>query len=102
MKQVVVDIPTFAFVITTRAALAAGLGLLLSDKLSVNRRRGIGAALLAVGAVTTIPAALSIKRRISNASDAGSRKRDDQLGVNHDDRLIGATRFPRKGNDDFV
>jgi hypothetical protein len=93
MKSVVLDLPTFAFVITTRAALAAGVGLLVSQKLSHDRRRRIGAALVAIGAVTTVPAAISLMRGIRRP-----RRRAESL-VDHDDRLIGATRFPRKGDD---
>jgi hypothetical protein len=93
MKDVVLNLPTFAFVVSTRAALAAGVALLVSDKLSAERRRKIGAMLVAVGATTTIPAVMSIRRSVR-------RSRHADWGVDRDERLIGATRFPRKGNDD--
>jgi len=96
MKSVVLNLPTFAFVVSTRAALGAGIGLLLADRLSANRRRQVGATLVAVGAATTIPAVMSIRRSFRR-----SRARGGSSSVDRDERLIGATRFPRKGNDDI-
>jgi hypothetical protein len=53
-----------AFVVGTRAALAAGIGLLASGKLSMPLRRRLGATLVAFGALTTIPAI----RTLANAA----------------------------------
>ena len=94
MKTMVFDLPTFAFIIGTRAALAGGLGLLVSNKLPADRRQTLGTALLVLGALTTIPAALAVIR---------SRRGSGQgrlAAVGYDEGLIGATRFPRKGDDD--
>ena len=55
MKTVVLNLPTFGFVVATRAMLGAGIALLLSEKLSDEQRRAIGWTLVAVGALTTIP-----------------------------------------------
>ena len=44
MRSIVLDPPTFAFVVGTRVALAAGIGLLVSERLPAARRRAIGAA----------------------------------------------------------
>ena len=52
----------FGFVVGTRAALAAGLGLLLSNKIPESRRRAIGLTLVSIGAATTIPAVMAIFR----------------------------------------
>ena len=52
--------PLFGFVIGTRAALAFGLGLLLADRIPGPRRRAVGLALVAIGAATTIPAAIAV------------------------------------------
>jgi len=41
----------------TRGALGAGVGLLLSDKLSEEQRKNFGWTLVAVGVLTTIPLA---------------------------------------------
>ena len=94
MKAIVFDLPSFTFVMGTRAALAAGIGLLASDKLSDTRRRKIGTTLVALGAATTLPAAVSIVRGLRRA-----RRKGMTLSVDRDPRLIGATRFPRKGDD---
>ena len=45
----------------TRAVLGFGLGLLLGEKLNRDERRAAGWALVAAGALTTIPIALGIK-----------------------------------------
>jgi len=44
----------------TRAALGAGLGLLLADRLPEGPRRAVGWTLLLVGAVSTIPLAFEV------------------------------------------
>jgi hypothetical protein len=93
MKTMVLNIPTFAFIVGTRAALAGGIGLLLSNRMPARRRRTMGAALVAMGAVTTIPAAMSVLRGLQ-------ARRRLEAGIAYDERLIGTTRFPRKGDDD--
>jgi hypothetical protein len=94
MKTFALDLPAFAFVVVTRAALAAGIGLLVSGKLNERQRRSIGAALLGVGAATTIPAVISVLRGIRRF-----RSSQGELPVERDSRLIGTTRYPRKGDD---
>jgi len=90
MKSVVLSLPAFAFVVATRAALAAGVALLLADKLPTARRRAIGAALAAIGAATTVPAAMSVGRSVRRSRPV----------VHHDRALVGAVRLPRKGDDE--
>jgi hypothetical protein len=60
LKRLNLSLPEFGFVVATRAALGAGIGLLLAGRLGRCSRRRVGAALLAVGALTTIPAAFLI------------------------------------------
>jgi len=48
-------IPEIMLIAGTRVALGAGLGLLLSDRLTRDQRKGAGWALFAVGVLTTIP-----------------------------------------------
>ena len=95
MKNVVLDLPTFGFVVGTRAALGAGIGLLVADKLPEARRRVLGAILVATGALTAIPAAISVIRGVGKSG----RRRGMSSPVGRDDQLVGATRFPRKGDD---
>ena len=92
-RTLVLDLPAFAFVVVTRAALAAGIGMLLTTRPSTRERRSVGATLLAVGAATTIPAVISVlrgMRRFRLQRDAP---------VERDSRLVGTTRFPRKGDE---
>ena len=53
-------LPELGLVAGTRGLLGAGVGLLLADKLSDERRKGIGWALVAVGVLTTIPLAMLV------------------------------------------
>ena len=53
-------IPEIILIAGTRAVLGAGLGLLIAGKLSSDVRKGAGWALLAVGALTTIPLAVAV------------------------------------------
>jgi hypothetical protein len=60
MNDLILSPRLFGFVIGTRAALAFGLGLLLADRIPQDRRRSVGLTLLAIGAATTIPAAMLV------------------------------------------
>ena len=93
MRIVTLPLPLFGFTVATRAALGVGLGLILADRLSSERRRTLGSMLIAFGVATTIPAVTWLSRSL--------RRRTRTNRVNYDPRLIGATRFPRKGDDDF-
>jgi len=63
MKELTLNPPTLAFVVATRAALAFGVGLLAAKRIPESRRRRVGRALVAVGVLSTIPAALAVMRR---------------------------------------
>jgi len=63
MRKHRLTVPQIGFVVGTRAALAAGAGLLLSGRLSGSVRRRLGIALVAFGALTTIPALRLLARR---------------------------------------
>ena len=70
MKQLTLSVPTFGFIIATRAALAFGVGLLVSAKIPEARRRAIGMTLVAIGAATTIPAARLLAGRLTESATA--------------------------------
>ncbi|HWT46798.1 MAG TPA: hypothetical protein VN085_12565 [Vicinamibacterales bacterium] len=91
MRTVTLPLPVMGFVVFTRAALGVGIGLLLAGRLPEQRRRKIGLALVGVGAATTYPALRWILRSV--------RSGRAPLGVGRDSRLIGATRYPRKGDE---
>ena len=60
MKKLNLDPRLLVFVVGTRAALAFGAGPLLADRIPKARRRTVGATLVAIGALTTIPAAIGV------------------------------------------
>ncbi|HEU4734192.1 MAG TPA: hypothetical protein VFT22_40150 [Kofleriaceae bacterium] len=59
----------------TRAALGIGIGLLLSDRLSISARRAVGWALVASGALVTIPLAMEVLHKGRISREAGSDAR---------------------------
>ncbi len=63
MSERAFTIPEIMLVAGTRVALGAGLGLLIAGKLSRDARKGAGWALLAVGALTTIPIVVGVVRK---------------------------------------
>jgi hypothetical protein len=60
MKTVSLTLPEIALLAGTRAALGAGIGLLLADKLNREQRAAVGWTLFAVGLLTTLPLALEV------------------------------------------
>ena len=63
MKRVDLALPEFGFIVATRAALGAGVGLLATRRLGRRTRQRLGVALLSLGALTTIPAAFLLLGR---------------------------------------
>lgn len=61
MMQRIVTVPDMILIAGTRVALGAGIGLLLSRRLGAGVREGAGWALLAVGALTTIPLVMKLR-----------------------------------------
>ena len=53
---------TFGFVVSTRAALAFGIGLLVASRIPKPQRRRLGLAFVGLGAATTIPAVRMLRR----------------------------------------
>lgn len=62
MKRLNLPAPAFFFFVVTRALLGAGVGLLVSDKLPRKRRKTVGATLVGVGALSTVPAVIAFFR----------------------------------------
>lgn len=60
MQKHPLTIPELLFIIGTRAMLAGGVALLVSSRLTKKQRKAIGATLLSVGVVTTVPAAMIV------------------------------------------
>jgi len=68
MKKTQLTMPEVMILASTRVALGAGLGLLLSDALESQQRKAMGWGLFMVGAVTTIPLA----RRLLGSCESGN------------------------------
>ena len=60
MKERSLTIPEIGLIAGTRVALGAGIGLLISEKLNKDQRRGAGWALLGIGILSTIPIAVGV------------------------------------------
>jgi len=74
MKEKQLTIPELMLVAGTRAALGAGVGLLLTDRMGRKQRQAAGWALFLVGAATTVPLVLQIfGRRPEKAAVAGDQ-----------------------------
>jgi hypothetical protein len=56
--------PEIGIFAATRAMLGAGVGLLVAEKLSEGQRKVIGRTLFLIGALSTIPLAKDIVRRM--------------------------------------
>jgi hypothetical protein len=60
MRETRITLPELVLVAGTRAALGAGLGVLLADRLAPDQRRAVGWTLFLVGALSTIPLAFEV------------------------------------------
>jgi hypothetical protein len=63
MRHVDIPLHELAFVAATRGIAGIGIGLLLSEQLKPEARRAVGWTLLGLGALTTVPLAVSVFRR---------------------------------------
>ena len=105
MRRYPLSIPELALISGTRAALGAGLGLLLGDRIVAGKRRAAGWSLLLVGAASTVPILIQLFRsrplivssRSRNAGrriQHGARRARRLAGTNHGNhalrRRIGA------------
>jgi hypothetical protein len=61
MMHRTVTVPDLMLIAGTRVALGAGIGLLLSRRLRQGVRERAGWALLAIGALTTIPLVMKVR-----------------------------------------
>jgi hypothetical protein len=60
MRETRISLPELALVAGTRAALGAGLGLLLGDRLNHDQRKAVGWSLVLIGVLSTIPLAFEV------------------------------------------
>ena len=67
MKEAQLTLPELAMIAGTRAALGAGIGLLLADRLSESQRKAVGLTLLLIGVVTTVPLAFEVLGKLQTS-----------------------------------
>jgi hypothetical protein len=79
MKERVFTLPEIGLIAGTRVALGLGVGLLLASKLNDQKREGAGWALLAVGALTTIPLLLNVFGKARSVAPRPSRTPEPAL-----------------------
>ncbi len=84
-------VPELGFIVATRAMLGAGIALLIGQRLDASTRRTVGLTLAGIGALTTIPAAMVLFRT----------RRELASPVGQDAELIGSSRLPRKGDEEY-
>src|SRR2546426_7477751 len=67
MRETRITLPELGLIAMTRAALGAGIALLLADRLPQDQRRAVGWTLLLMGALSTVPLAFEVlgKRRLN-------------------------------------
>jgi hypothetical protein len=75
MRELQFTLPELALLVGTRAALGAGLGLLLANCLQDSQRKAVGWTLLLVGTVTTVPLACEVLGKVCVSNSAGLPKR---------------------------
>jgi len=73
MRSAHLSLPELGLIAGTRAALGAGLALLLSDRLTSSERYMLGWTLTAVGLATTIPLAADVLSKSQSCQSSGSR-----------------------------
>jgi len=78
MRETIISLPELALIGGTRAALGAGLGLLLADRLPADQRRAVGWTLLLIGVATTIPLAFEI---LGGGRLAAAKRPDEAEGT---------------------
>ena len=69
MKSYTITIPEIAVIAATRGVAGAGIGLLVAGFLSPDTRRTLGWTLFAIGALSTIPIAMTLFGRRETRSE---------------------------------
>ena len=70
MKERSLTIPEIGLIAGTRAALGAGIALLIADRFNKDERKGAGWALVGIGIVSTIPLVINLLSKPSTDSRA--------------------------------
>lgn len=70
MTSRTITLPRLGMIAATRAALGAGIALLVGERLDRKPRRAVGWTLLSVGVLTTFPLIAGVVRRRPNPEPA--------------------------------
>jgi hypothetical protein len=96
MRQTTLRAPDLMLLVGTRVALGIGIGLLLATRLEDRARKSAGIALLAVGALTTVPILLNVRssQRMLGGDNASETR--GSMGVGSERRGAGAGDMPMR------
>lgn len=83
MKRATLDWPTLGLIAGTRGMLGAGIGLLLADRLTPEKRRAMGWTLLVVGVLSSGP----LLAEVLHGSKSEKPNEDSQIGGRVGSRL---------------
>ena len=81
MTQRTITLPLLALIAGTRAALGAGIALLVADRMTAEQRRAVGWTLTGVGVLTTIPLAAHVLLSSRENGREESTQRRSAVGV---------------------
>jgi hypothetical protein len=73
-----ITLPELGLIAGTRAALGAGIGLLIADRLNNDQRKAIGWTLVAVGVLSTVPLAAHVLLGEESSQRSGHRPESPQ------------------------
>ena len=85
------DIPQLGLIAATRGMLGAGIGLLLSNRLAPGTRKAVGATLMAVGIITTIPLVLQVVGGIKRTAEGKAGRADLANELAREEGLLSAS-----------
>ena len=67
MREIPLTLPEIGMINSTRFIIGTGVGLLLAGKMDNHARKAVGIALVAVGALVSIPIAVSFLGKLHGA-----------------------------------
>lgn len=86
MRELRTPLPLLFAIAATRGMLGIGIGMLLSERIALRNRRKVGIALAAIGAATTIPLALTLRKNqravaptVANVPQSGADKQSEDM-----------------------
>ena len=92
MRQTTLRVPDLMLLVGTRVALGVGIGLLVASRLDARVRRGAGVALLAGGALTTVPILMNVRGSQRTLGTEGAAEGRGSMGLGSERRGAGAVR----------